>query len=151
MRAVLIDTNLLVLLLLGRLDAQNVGRHKLLAKYDIVHYQALAKYAASSLRHVSTPHVLAETSNLLAAGRGTDTTGSMSTFREYCMIVDEVFHEAHLAVQHPQFERLGLTDTVILERVVPDGVTVLTDDYELSQRVHFLGGKAINIWHTPLS
>ena len=150
MRSVLIDANLLVLLLLGQADERNVGKHKKLKQYDIVHFQALIRHAGTFARHVSTPHVLTETSNLLNLGKREQEGVITSLFAEYCSLVDEVIFEAARAAQSAFLPKLGLTDTIILERIVPEGIIILTDDYELSQRVRSIGGEAINIWHTPL-
>lgn len=147
MKSVLIDANLLVLLLLGAANPSLVGRHKKLKRYVPEQFHQLRELVGCIPRHVSTPHVLAETSNLINAGQREPAPNVTKFFAEYCMKVDELIFDASKAAVSPLLFQLGLTDTVILERVVPDGVVIVTDDYELSGRVQSLGGNALNIWH----
>ncbi|WFE75553.1 hypothetical protein [Roseinatronobacter sp. S2] len=63
------------------------------------------------------------------------------------MQVDEQFCEARVVSQGQWLEKLGLTDAAIIEKLVPEGVLVLTDDHQLAGQINFLGGQAVNIWH----
>ncbi|TVQ05152.1 MAG: hypothetical protein EA338_00770 [Roseinatronobacter sp.] len=147
MRSILIDTNLLVLLLLGNLDRNEVGKNKRIKRYSVNELDLLVSFATQFPRHVSTPHVLTETSNLIGAGEREEVRGATSAFAQYCMQVDEQFCEARVISQGRWLEKLGLTDAAIIEKLVPKGVLVLTDDYKLAGHINFLGGEAVNIWH----
>ncbi len=65
MRRCLLDTNLLVLLIVGRASPAFVGAHKRTHSYRSEDLPLLEALLAKAARIVTTPHVLGETSNLI--------------------------------------------------------------------------------------
>lgn len=68
---VLVDTNLMVLLLVGRAHKRRIREHKRTSDYTVRDYDLLEQLIAEFQRIVTTPHVLTEISNLIPelAGR----------------------------------------------------------------------------------
>src|SRR5690606_14486178 len=63
---VLLDTNLLLLWLIGRYDRRLIGRHKRTEAYTTDDFQLLDRLTRRCTKRFTTPHVLTEVSNLAA-------------------------------------------------------------------------------------
>lgn len=66
---ILLDTNVLLLYLVGSIDPQNVGRFKRTAKYDENDFRILSNLVNLFKTNVTTPHILTEASNFLNTER----------------------------------------------------------------------------------
>lgn len=147
MSAILIDTNLLLLLLLGSVDRKQIGQHKRIRQYTAEQFDELETIASAASRHISTPHVLTETSNLLRLGEPRRLPGLQTWFAEYCRLIDEILVPSREAVGTQSFLRLGLADAALLETCVRNDILIVTDDLRLHGSVSQAGGRALNIWH----
>mgnify|MGYP000992917730 CR=1 FL=1 len=131
MSGILIDTNLLLLWVVGACDRGLVGRHKRLhGRYDADDFDLLAgllgRYAAVCL----TPGTLAECSNLL---RQTDPHNRRRLMTQLAQLVT-ASPERHLAaarvVDTPAFISLGVADATLAE-LASAAMPLLTDDLQL--------------------
>lgn len=135
----LLDTNLLVLLLLGNTDPALIRENTRTSKYTEDDYTFLVKALGEDTVLVLTPHILTETSNLVGKLRGETREHFFLFLSRYVQIAQERSKEAKLLMQDETFERLGVTDVGILamKRSKP---LVLTDDLglylELERRAH---------------
>lgn len=130
-KAVVVDTQLLVLLIVGLADRAFIRRHKRLAPvYAEAHFEALRAMLASAPRLVCTAHVLTETSNLLRQIADPMRSEIMATFKQFIDLTDERHVPGARAAEDPFFVRLGLTDVAILS-LDPKEVQVLTVDHDL--------------------
>jgi rRNA-processing protein FCF1 len=149
-KTVLVDTNLLLLFILGRASRTNIGRHKRLRDFSEFEFDNLVGLLSSATKLVTTPHILAETSNLLDIGKRAD-VATVSLFTEFVCNAEEVSIAAEAAVAHPSFARFWLTDTVI-HHIVTDRVFVLTVDRAIYGSLSEMGAEVINIRHSyPLT
>lgn len=95
---------------------------------------------------MATPHILAETSNLLAQtsepDRG-DLLASFGAFLQDLSVFQELVHPSRFAVEISEFVRLGLTDAALL---VEQGIdfTLVTADRRLFGACGPTGRKALN-------
>jgi hypothetical protein len=130
-KAVLLDTSLLVLLIVGLTNRAYISRHKNLHPiYDATHFDALVKLIASAPSIVCTAHILTETSNLLRQVSDPIRSHIMAEFRRLIQAADEFHIESRKASERPSFIRLGLTDAAIAT-LDPDDVQILTVDHDL--------------------
>lgn len=140
-KGVLLDTNLFVLLIIGLVDREKIPSHKRTNNYTPDDFDLLVYVLDRFQKIVVTPHILAETSNLM------DTfTRQMKALPFRCLksIIERItFLEVHLpAIQVCQlsgFERFGLSDAALVE-VAREEYLILTDDlglmnFALSQSV----------------
>lgn len=67
--SLLIDTNLLVLLVVGRVNPERIQSFKRTSGYDKQAYDALERIVLHARRLVALPHVWAEVSNLTDLGQ----------------------------------------------------------------------------------
>jgi len=74
----------------------------------------------------------------------------MSTFKTIIEINDEVFIRSEIAAKRPEHQRLGLTDSVLLE-LGKDNTTLLTSDLDLYLAAAQLDFDVINYRHIQSS
>lgn len=154
-RGVFIDTNLLVLLLVGLVNPRRIPSFKRTQDYSIDDFRALRKlveWFGNPL--VATPHVLSQVSDL------TDLPGKEAIlvrelFRSLVEEIQEQYDDASRLVLHPLFERFGLGDASVAQVCARD-ILVLTADVQLQIALCSMGLDAINFnhvrplgWSTP--
>jgi hypothetical protein len=142
---VLVDTNLLVLFILGSAARQNIGRHKRVRGFTEFEFDILKAKLARATTFVVTPHILAETSNLLDIGKRAD-RATVELYINYAQLAEEIFVPAEEVVMRAEFVKFGLTDSAI-HQIVSEPIEVLTVDYDLYGSLHGLGAKVENIRH----
>lgn len=144
--ALLLDSNLLLLLVVGTADRGRVERFKRTSMYRASDFDMLAQIVDQMGGLVTTPHVLAEVSNLAGQLSGNVRDRVFSVLRTLIIeILEERTPAGRELVEDPVFTRLGLTDSAILG--VADGITVLSDDVALSMELQNRGVSAYNFNH----
>jgi len=151
MKTVLIDTNLLVLLIIGSLDISCLGK-KRVEKYDPESFEILTKLLLEYQRYVSIPNVLSETSNLLNAGKREFVKGATACLAAYCENLDEIYEVSLPVMETKGYEDFGLTDAAIIKvsrrgDFGLQGITILTDDAPLFGCLSNVGSQVINFSH----
>ncbi len=142
----LVDTNILLLYIVGQSDRGLIARFKRTSKYnaeDFLHLQEVMRPFAEAGGVVTTPHVLAELSNLASQ---LAEPGRSQVFRVLAAIVPEM-QERHLPAldfhQSPEFIQIGIADTAILQ-LADTNYLILTDDYRLAGKLEARGIAALN-------
>lgn len=143
---VFIDANLLVLRVIGAVDRRLIGVHRRVSAFGPEHYERLlgifAETISSGQRVYVTPNTLTETSNLV---------GDDPRFqRELRLLIegsDEVVVASVEAARHDAFERLGLTDAVLLESVSAERPLVTADASLYQAVIRQDPHAAFNFWH----
>jgi len=149
-RTLLLDTNLLILYLVGLLGAESIKAHKRTMSYSSEDFELLYAILASKTRLVTTPHILSEVSNLSRQAREPLKSQLSLALRDLCQVLDERYVESSGAAKNPCFQRLGLTDAAIVD-LCDNGLLLLTDDLDLYLEVGRAGGQAFNFNHLRLS
>lgn len=144
-RGVLVDTNLLVLLLVGTVNRQRILNFKRTGDFTIQDYDLLVRLIDLFGKLVATPHVLSQVSDL------TDLTGreldeARALFKLLVEQLEESYDPSQSVVGDPMFERFGLTDAAIAT-VCSRGVLVLTTDARLQLALQARGFDALNFNH----
>jgi hypothetical protein len=125
----LVDTNLLLLYLIGRTNKNRILNFKRTQAYTIDDFDLLNRFMAEFKVLITPPHVLTEVSNL-----GDLQRQEREVFRScFVQIVEqsrEHYDERLSAVQETCFRRLGLTDAAIAA-LASQGFLFLTDDLDL--------------------
>jgi hypothetical protein len=143
----LVDTNLLLLLLIGSYDIALVGANgfKRIAQYTAEDYELLVRLIKWFKITVTTPHVLTEVSNL--AGQLAEQhklpcflkfAETFKSFVELEVVSSSVSSQSH-------FPRFGLTDSVITAKA--GDYLVLTDDLRLCSSLEKEGHQPLNFNH----
>lgn len=141
----LLDSNVLLLLLVGRLDVSKIGSRKL-SDFDMTDFQLALFHAHGIPRHISTPHILTEVSNHLGDSRQYLVSGGLEALRTYAYSVEEIVSDSRSLTQTSDFLALGLTDAAIMQ--LADLTTrVITVDHHLCGRLSAKGVEVINLRH----
>lgn len=142
-RPVVLDSNLAALLVVGISDPTLVGRHRRLRGYDPTDFDLLARVLSISDGLIWCPHVLAETSNLIRYLNEPAKTAVTLAFGRIINSGDERGIASGDAVRRFEFQRLGLTDAVLLVLSEAEAV-LLTDDLDLHVAALSAGQQSIN-------
>ena len=144
---VVIDTNLLVLLIVGSVDEKRVGT-KRTKEFTRQHYLGLLRFLEDMDTVYVTPNVLTETSNLL---QGLGDPRLMERLRRLVEQSREIPIESKIAVRHKKFPQVGLADAALLE-VISAKKPLLTTDFALfGIACAKEEGAAFNFWHLAAS
>ncbi|HEY0075965.1 MAG TPA: hypothetical protein VGB77_17830 [Abditibacteriaceae bacterium] len=146
MRRIILDTNLLVLLIVGLTDEKLISKHKRARTFVPEDFLLLQLFLQDYQQIVVTPHILAETSNLAAQIGDPDKSKILQTLGLFISVQEEIQHPSKNAVNSLYFARLGLTDSVILE-ILPEGLPLLTDDLSLYLQAVSAEHQAYNFNH----
>jgi hypothetical protein len=135
-KRILLDSNLLLVLLAGRFDARLFGRFKRISTYSLRDYELLEHLVKRFSILFTTPHILAEVSNLansLSEQWREDWLRSMAaqvTCLNCMPVFDEYWIPAKQLVLSPEFLAFGLTDASLAQ--LSDLALIITDDFRLS-------------------
>ena len=122
-----IDSNLLVLLVVGSVGRDLIAKHRRLRAYTVQDYDLMVKLLDSVDRVFVTPNTLTETSNLLAHHREPERSRFFEKLRGLIQESEEIVVASVKASSNNTFGRLGLTDTVLLEVITAETPLVTVD------------------------
>jgi hypothetical protein len=145
-RSLLLDTNLLLLFIVGSASREYISRHRRLRAYSESDFDLLVNLVSSARRVLITPNTLTETSNLAAYISEPARTHVYEVFRAVVRSTEEEYWESKGAVERSEFLRLGLTDSVLLDATTASH-SLLTVDLDLYLAVISRGGLAVNFNH----
>jgi hypothetical protein len=138
LRGVCIDTNLLVLLVVGFTTPDAITQHKRTSGYTLRDFDVLHRFCSGFQRRVTLPHVLAEASNFLRSER------ERATLRALVSSFVELTIPSVEAVARPEYIRLGLTDAALLARgTAQDDYLLLTADGQLAAAARYASAPVI--------
>ncbi len=149
-KGVLIDANLLIGLLVGRLDPKYLPHCRATKNFTQDDFDRLALLVSQFDKIITTPHILTEVSNL--AGRLPHPLDT--EFRAMFGRVLETFSEQSRPAadigRHEHFVRFGLTDTAI-SMIAPGSYLVLTAELPLYGLLLNRGVDVINFNHDRMT
>ena len=143
---VLIDSNLLLLLLVGTYDRSLIERTKRLNKYSVGDFDLLLRFCGLFRRILTTPHVLTEVSNLTQNPDDRRLSAFFKFFADQCGVLIERYQISADIVRHSLFLSFGLADSA-LAMESDEGMLLLTDDFSLCAALQKRGRDAINFNH----
>ena len=145
-KGILIDANLLVVLLVGKLDPAHLKNCRATKSFTPDDYSLLVQGVAKFETLVTTPHILTEVSNL-AGGLPEPLLGEFrAVFRDVVKSMSEQSRPAKEIAWDAQFLRFGLTDTAIT-LIAPGRYLVLTVDLALCGLLQRRNVDVINFNH----
>jgi hypothetical protein len=140
-RKILVDTNLLLLFVVGSTSREWIRRHKRLGAFDVRDYMILARILTAAEKLVVTPNILTETSNLLGSPKNPSDHALFRTLAEIVEtadILEEVYVPSAEVAKTRQFQYLGLTDAGILS-LKDQNAVILTRDERLASECMNMG------------
>ena len=145
-KKLLVDTNILLLYIVGSLSLDRIARHKRTDTFTIEDYLLLDALLRQFGGIVVTPNILTEVSNLLGYTDEKTRGSLLILLRSLAWISEEHYVRSLDAVETAEFSRLGLADASILS-CPTEGLTVLTDDLHLYLALQRRGVEVINFNH----
>lgn len=144
---ILIDTNSLLLLLVGLMDTELIRKHKRTAIYEEQDFNDLLSVIGNLDNLVVLPNVWTETDNLLNNFGGEQKHRYIITTVETIKSTTETFLESTKGVAHYSFYDLGLTDSLLLQYAMQCDLLVTSDsrlsDYAVANGVKVYDMKKI--------
>ena len=145
-KGLLVDTNLLLLYLIGCYNPDQITSFKRTKSFTVEDFELLQLLLDQFDVIVTTPNILTEVSNLSNQLPETVRLDYYSEFSRRLLQFDEHYLGTKVICRLPDFNRFGLTDTGIIE-LVKDRFLVLTDDFRLSGCLQSRSSDAINFNH----
>jgi predicted nucleic acid-binding protein len=144
MPLVLVDTNVLLVLIVGRADRSYLAAHKRTRDYDPADADVLEALVGAYDGIVTLPHVLSEASNLLRQIGNPARNRIQEELRTFILACTERPTASVLGCLHEDYLALGLTDAVVLTTcaisgVEDDRIELLTADAPIYNRALSLG------------
>jgi hypothetical protein len=140
---ILIDTNLLVLFIVGTVSRQYISKHKRLTQFIPEDYDVLLEILNQASSLLITPNTLTETSNLVAYIYEPARTEIFIVFQQFLNNWREIYIPSTTVSARQEFIRLGLADAAMLEALSKD-MLLLTTDLDLYLVASSLGFSAVN-------
>lgn len=132
LRMVLVDTNSLVLVVLGLMDVNLIGRHKTTSIYEEEDFNNIMHIINYDLKNIlAIPNTLTELDNLLNNFGGIYANTYQTVIRKILKETTEKIFESASVVDSPYLPILGLTDSIILE-IANHYEALITSDSKLS-------------------
>ncbi len=145
MATVAVDTNLLLLLIVGSTRKDFICRHKRLKSYTERDFELIAQTLRNVDVIISTPNVMTEVSNLLVQGVLEPLRSELlSRFVSLSAAMDERYHPCGMVMEDPAFVALGLSDAAWLCILKADSILV-TDDRDLSDQAFSRGLQVVTL------
>ena len=126
----LIDTNLLVLLVVGKVNPSRIETYKRTTRYTEKDFRTLVKVMLNFSRLMTLPHVLAEVSNLTDMG-GPELIQAREELRSLMEVLEEPVLASRTAALQTTYRLHGLTDAAIVAAAIDRKCAVLTDELGL--------------------
>lgn len=138
---VVVDTNLMVLYVIGLYDMNLIERHNKTKTYTKDDFLTLYNMLGNFNRIVTTPNILTETSNLTETGDQNFKDNFFTKFGETLNGFVEKYSSSGDLAKEKTFKKFGLADSSI-SKLALEGHLILTDDFRLSS---FLSGQDLPV------
>lgn len=146
---VLVDTNLLLLLFVGRYDRDLVGTFKRTRNrgFGPADFDRFANVVVQFDALITTPHILTEVSNLMGSLTGRARDGCFELFGRSIAALSERRTAGATLAGDTAFVKVGVADTSILEAASRKTYLVFTEDAPLYDRLLQRGVDVVNYNH----
>jgi predicted nucleic acid-binding protein len=146
-KGILLDANLLLALLVGSFGAGEVERFKRTRQFTTRDVVELHKIVKSFSWICTTPHVVAEVSNLLDWLNDDKKHEASRRLAAYVCNAKEVHIKAVEIVRTPIYRKLGITDAGLIVLAQQEACTVFTADLPLYHYAANLKIEIVNFNH----
>jgi rRNA-processing protein FCF1 len=145
-KGILIDTNILLLFLVGSVNPERITRFNRTQQFIQEDYELLLGFIAKFHKLVTTPNILTEVNSLanqLGEPERSQCFAIFAKFAQNVTLLDEHYIKSLDAVNVDKFLQFGLTDCGILT-LARSNYLVLTDDLKLASYLQSVEIDVIN-------
>ncbi|MHB0756966.1 PIN domain-containing protein [Polaribacter sp. M15] len=111
----LIDTNALIVLIIGLIDPRLINKHKRTSIYEEKDFEDLISFVGDFNELVVLPNVWTEVDNLLNNFKGNRKTEYIEKITSTIKLTTEKILETKIATESETFYDLGITDSLLFE------------------------------------
>ena len=145
---VLIDTNLLLLYLIGTYDPEKISAFKRTDTFNLEDFNLLDRLIGFFPKVFTTPHILTEVSGFAAQFKSNDKANKINSvlfavFTQLISSFSEIYELSSAISKKPEFLHFGLADAGIIS--IGKKYLVLTDDSHLYGHLQGKGIDTINL------
>jgi len=144
-KGVIVDTNLLVVYMVGLFDRKLVPAFSRTKGYSSEDFDVLARLMAQCRAVFVTPQVLAELSNLTPDSTDPRLVGYFETIIQVLWKTREEYVPKEQMLGSDLLPRIGFTDLSILQAAKKHGLLVLTDDLKAAKCLRDAGVDVLNM------
>jgi hypothetical protein len=141
-----LDTNLIILLIVGLADETVVPKHKRTRAYTTQDFKLLSNIVAGYREIAVVPNALSEVSNLLSFEADELSRKILANFSRFISNTREFYITSLDASKRHEFRWLGLSDSAILELAKRE-TDILTSDVDLHIAALRAGYNSFNFTH----
>jgi hypothetical protein len=144
---VVLDTNLLMLLVVGTASRDYITRHKrLAADFTEFEFELLVEMIGTFSELILIPHIVAETSSLVRHISNPMRMDVQDIFKNLITSTPEYPVGSFFGAQRDEFLELGITDSVILHFLSLNDIdpTLMSIDSDLLNRANALGYNVVD-------
>ena len=141
---IIIDTNALILIIIGSIDPRIFKNHKRTSLYDEEDYEYLIKIVGDMKKLVVLPNIWTEADNLLNDFRGQYKDMYISILKNVTKEITEQYIKTSDAVDNDTIYDLGITDTQILT-IAKNCDFLITADSKLADYANANGVKVVDL------
>jgi predicted nucleic acid-binding protein len=142
---VYLDTNLMVVLVIGSCGVDKLKSHKRTLAYGPPEFRLLESLMSKFRRRLTTPNILTEVDNLARQFPAQEHESISLQTRRIVSTMFEVYQESGLHLGGEMHKKLGLTDAILVEQA--ERHLIITADFPLANRISTLGRDVINFNH----
>ncbi len=145
-KGLLLDTNIFLLMVIGMVDRDLIGRFKRTNTFCGDDFDYLIEFLKNFKRLVVTPNILTEVSNLLGQLVEPKRSRAFATLGILTTRLFEIYVCSRSLSESPNLLLFGLTDAGLID-LASENVLTLTDDFPLYGKLMASGRAAINFNH----
>ena len=128
---IVIDSNSLIVLILGLINPKLINKHKKTSIYEEKDFYNLLNIIGELSNLIILPNIWTEVDNLLNRLSGSYKYAYVSTLVEVLKVSSKKYIASSLGVKRDYFQQIGLTDSLILE-LAKECKFIITSDSQLS-------------------
>jgi hypothetical protein len=143
-RGIVIDTNLMLLLVVGTYNIRRIGSFKRTLKYNEQIFRIVLAIVERFEQRFVTPNVMTEVDNLARQMRDDEWPALAATFRSLMPALIEVYSASITLIGSDFYVPLGLTDCSV---AASNDALIFTDDLPFAARMANAGRDVLNLSH----
>jgi rRNA-processing protein FCF1 len=142
-KGILIDTNILLLWLIGSTNKARIAKFNRTQGFVPEDYELLVDIFQTFQKVLTTPNILTEVSNLINQLGEPERSQCFSIFARDIIQLDEIYTDSHTIAATDKFTKFGLTDCGIAS-LAKGNYLVLTEDFKLANYLQTIGIDTVN-------
>jgi len=144
-RGIIIDTNVMLVYIVGIYDPNYLPNFKRTSGYDIEIFEYIHLVLSQFRKHIITPHILTELSNLSMNIQDNRLAEYFSVFKRILEATEEEYINRDNILHSDLLPKLGVTDLAVIEAAEKYKCLVFTDDRFATQHMRHKNIPVLNL------